>query len=108
MLDFLKVLFGLLRTSVGDLVVGTTVANWFIRKRGMAYAVASMATPVAVVLLVPLAQLVVTHLGWRGMWIGFAILMWLFVCVPAGLFMRRRPEDLGLQPDGLPTTPRDS
>ena len=102
------VLFGLLRTSVGDLVVGTTVANWFIRKRGMAYAVASMATPVAVVLLVPLAQLVVTHLGWRGIWIGFAILMWLFVCVPAGLFMRRRPEDLGLQPDGLPTTPRDS
>ena len=102
------VLFGLLRPGIGDLVAGTTVANWFIKKRGMAYAVASMAVPVAAILLVPLAQLVVTHLGWRAVWLGFTILMWLLVCVPAALFMRRRPEDLGLQPDGLPATPQDS
>ena len=102
------VLFGLLRPSIGDLVAGTTVANWFIKKRGVAYAAASIAVPVGVVLLVPLAQLVVTHFGWRGVWIGLAIILWLLVSVPSAIFMRRRPEDLGLRPDGLPTAPQDS
>ena len=102
------VLFGLLRPSIGDLAAGTTVANWFIKKRGVAYAAASIAVPLGVVLLVPLAQLVVAHLGWRGVWIGLAIIMWLLVSVPSALFMRRRPEDLGLRPDGLPTAPQDS
>ena len=102
------ILFGLIKSGMGDLVAGTTVANWFIKKRGVAYAAAAMAIPAALVLLVPLAQLIVANFGWRGVWIGFTIMMWLLVCVPSAIFLRRRPEDLGLLPDGVPAIPQNS
>lgn len=95
------IIYGLIRPSIGELAAGTTIANWFIKKRAVAYATASFALPLATGLLVPAAQLLVTHFGWRAVWVAFAVMMWLLVCLPSAIFMRRRPEDVGLLPDGM-------
>jgi cyanate permease len=39
-------------------------------------------------------------IGWRGTWAVFGIVAPLLVVAPALIFIRRRPEDMGLQPDG--------
>ena len=38
------------------------------------------------------------------MFVVFAVVTWLMVLVPSLLLMRRRPEDLGLSPDGIDAT----
>ncbi len=100
--------FGLGRAiSVGVIEVGalTAVCNWFIRKRGRAVGIVTMGTRIGQALLPLFVQLVITVAGWRSGWFGLAMVAWVFGILPIALFMRRRPEDMGLLPDGeLPST----
>ena len=41
-------------------------------------------------------------IGWRNTWAVFGIIAPLLVVAPALIFVRRRPEDIGLHPDGEP------
>lgn len=86
--------------GMGGLVVNVALSNWFVRRRGRAIAVAAMGISVAAVVLPPLTQWLITRVGWRGAWGVLGLLVILVVTMPAALIMRRRPEDLGLQPDG--------
>lgn len=84
---------------IGNLVVNVTLSKWFVEKRGLAVALASMGVSFAGVLLTPAMTAVIDEWGWRAGWrwmgIGSAILI-----VPVSLMMRRAPEDYGLHPDG--------
>src|SRR5262249_43196454 len=57
------------------------------------------------IILLPLAQSIIAHAGWRMACIalGLAVLM---VAAPLNLLLRGRPEDLGLNPDGDGTAPK--
>jgi hypothetical protein len=39
--------------------------------------------------------------GWRLTWSVFGLLTLVLVVLPALIFMRRSPEEMGLQPDGM-------
>jgi sugar phosphate permease len=45
-------------------------------------------------------QVLIGAFGWRGAWIGLAVMIWLLVLLPALFLVRERPEELGLRPDG--------
>jgi sugar phosphate permease len=85
--------------GVGNLVVNVTVAKWFVRRRGLAVAVSSMGVSLSGVVLVPVAQALIDHVGWRQAWVIFGVAVWLLV-IPTAFVMRRTPEDYGLLPDG--------
>ena len=75
-------------------------ANWFIRRRAVAFAVLFSALPLSGVIFTPVFQAMVDQWDWRMVWriAGLAIIA---VPVPlAWLVIRRRPEDVGLRPDG--------
>ncbi|MFH1560373.1 MAG: MFS transporter [Chloroflexota bacterium] len=78
--------------------VDTTVANWFIRRRGTAFGLmrASVAVGAAGVVLV---AWLVAQCGWRTAFVASGI-GFFAVGIPAALVMRRRPEYYGLLPDG--------
>ena len=64
--------------------------------------IANLGTGVAK-LSIPLgAAYLFVLVGWRSTWAIFGIVAPLLVVVPALIFMRRRPEDIGLYPDGEP------
>jgi MFS family permease len=87
---------------LGSLVINVTIAQWFVRKRGRAMAIANLGTGLAK-LSIPLgAAWLFVLVGWRGTWAVFGVVAPLLVVVPALIFVRRRPEDLGLTPDGEP------
>jgi cyanate permease len=46
------------------------------------------------------AASLILYAGWRGAWAVFGLVTLLLVVGPALVFMRRRPEDIGLLPDG--------
>ena len=98
------VLSGFLWNTPIILVVPTVVSKWFIRQRGRALTLATMGRPLSGLILIPITQVFVSTVGWRMAWLLLGILA-AAILVPAnGLLMRRRPEDIGLLPDGVPST----
>jgi MFS family permease len=84
----------------GALVTSVPVLKWFVRDRGKAVSFMSLGIPIGAVIFVPLTQILIDSWGWRGAWIGLAIIG-VAVIVPLGImFVRRQPEDMGLLPDG--------
>lgn len=82
----------------------STVVKWFVRRRGLAVGVAGSGGSVGSFVLPPLAQLLVTTIGWRGAYVVFGVAIFLVTNAVAPL-MRRDPESLGLHPDGAPAPP---
>jgi MFS family permease len=85
---------------MGNMVVNVSISRWFIRMRGRALALAGMGHGLAKVGMPLLAASLIVHAGWRSAWVVFGLLTLGLVVGPAVLFMRRRPEDMGLLPDG--------
>jgi MFS family permease len=88
-------------TFMGAMVTDVTISNWFIKKRGRAIALSRAGSNVSNIVLTPITVFVIASSGWRTMFVVFAILTWLVVFIPSILLMRRRPEDMGLYPDGI-------
>lgn len=93
-------LSGVARSALQSVIPAALIANWFVRRRSTAYGAAAMGPPVANVLLPPLVAAVVGAMGWQAGWMGLGLLCIALGLAPALLIVRRRPEDIGLQPDG--------
>jgi sugar phosphate permease len=85
---------------LGSLVINVTIAQWFVRKRGRAMAIANLGTGVAKLSIPLFAAYLFVLIGWRGTWAVFGLIAPAIVVLPALIFIRRRPEDMGLLPDG--------
>ena len=85
---------------MGQMVVNVSISRWFVRMRGRALALASMGHGLAKVGMPLLAASLIVTMGWRAAWAVFGIVTLVLVVGPSLLFMRRRPEDMGLLPDG--------
>ena len=94
------VINGASRPMIQVIGVSVGVAEWFVRRRALASGLVSLGSPVAGLIGIPLASLLVLHLGWRSAWVVLGGIIILLVAVPSGLFWRPRPEALGLLPDG--------
>jgi len=78
--------------------------NWFVRRRGLALSVAFSGVGVGSIILLPWLQALIGRAGWRAACWAMGILV-LALLAPLNLLLRRRPEDLGLEPDGDDTPP---
>lgn len=73
--------------------------NWFVRRRGLATGIAFAGVGVGSIVLLPSVQLVIENGGWRTACWTMGLLV-LIVLAPINLLLRKRPEDMGLRPDG--------
>jgi MFS family permease len=73
--------------------------NWFVRRRGLATGLAFAGVGVGSIVLLPALQLVIESAGWRTACWSMGVLV-LVVLAPINLALRKRPEDVGLLPDG--------
>ncbi|MFH0847540.1 MAG: MFS transporter [Chloroflexota bacterium] len=87
-------------TLLGVLVVDVTISKWFARKRGRATGITRIGSSLSTFIMTPLTVFVIEKYGWRQMFVVFAVFTLSTVLLPALIFMRRRPEDMGLLPDG--------
>lgn len=73
--------------------------NWFVRRRGFAISIAFSGVGVGAIVLLPwLQSIIVTH-GWRTACLAMGLLA-LLVVAPLNLVVRKKPEEIGLLPDG--------
>ena len=92
----LFVLFGLfigVGMSTHDVATLSTIARWFVRRRGMMTGITKVGTATGQMVLPPLAAILIAGFGWRGaaLTLGAAAAVLLVV---AAVLMKRPPPDL--------------
>ncbi|MCW5701903.1 MAG: MFS transporter [Bradyrhizobium sp.] len=75
--------------------------NWFARRRGLAIGIAFAGVGIGSVTLLPWVQHMIEQTGWKTACTAMGILI-IVVLAPINLLLRKRPEDIGLLPDGDP------
>jgi len=78
--------------------------NWFARRRGLAMSIAFAGVGAGSIVLLPALQTFVERNGWRAGCTVLGVVV-LVVLLPLNLLLRRRPQELGLAPDGDPNSP---
>jgi sugar phosphate permease len=89
------------QNTLSGVVARVTAVNWFRRMRGRALGLTGMAVPFGGAALIPLAQLLISAgLSWQEVYYVFGAFMLVVLMPPILIVLRRRPEDMGLLPDG--------
>lgn len=77
-----------------------SAARWFRARRGLALGIAQSSSYLGLVVLPLLVQGIIGALSWRAAWVVLGAIALAITVAPALLLAPRRPEDLGLRPDG--------
>jgi MFS family permease len=73
--------------------------NWFVRRRGLALSIAFSGVGIGSITILPWLGWLIGTVGWRHACLALGILL-LALLAPLNLLLKRRPEDIGLSPDG--------
>jgi MFS transporter, OFA family, oxalate/formate antiporter len=90
-----------------DLGIYGAVNNWFVARRSIANSLVTVGQMVGLVALPMIGSLAMRTGGWPAGWMAIGLTVLIVGFVPVFLLMVRRPEDVGLAPDGG-WTPRGS
>lgn len=95
---FFGIVFGIGLSSI-DVIALSTIARWFVKKRGFVTGIVKVGTGAGQMIIPFLASILITHYGWRYacVVIGVAVLA---ILVSIAQLMRRDPNMMGLSPDG--------
>jgi len=78
--------------------------NWFVERRGLAISLAFAGVGIGAIVLLPWLQSIIVSTGWRASCWAMALLV-LLGAGPLNLLVRRKPQDIGLLPDGASRSP---
>jgi sugar phosphate permease len=87
-----------------DLGIHGSIVNWFVRRRAFATSVATLVTMSGLVSMPLIAHFVMQAGDWRAAWVAIGATVLLVGFVPTWALHVRRPEDIGLRPDGARVT----
>ncbi len=96
---FWGVMTGLGTGAVGSSMGAIVATNWFKAQRGTVIGLFSTALSVGQLLFIPILMGLTVAAGWRTAVIFLASAAGILI-LPAALFMRNRPSDVGLRPVG--------
>jgi sugar phosphate permease len=88
-----------------DLGTHGAVVNWFVARRPLALSIATLAQMVGLTLMPLIGYWAMAHGGWRMGWIAIGLTVLAVGLLPTWALMVRRPEDIGLLPDGAAASP---
>jgi MFS family permease len=95
------VALGVVSGGAGAMPYTNVISQWFDRHRGLALSVMMLGMGLGAIVMPSVAQRLVAAFGWRHSYsiFGFAILLVPLPVVAA--FLKEKPQDMGLLPDGL-------
>jgi len=99
---FFGVIVGL-GTSGGDVVLLSTVARWFVKRRGMMSGIVKVGTGLGMLIMPLVASWLISSHDWRVAYIIIGIVALVSV-VSAAQFLKRDPAQKGLSPYGAGET----
>jgi MFS family permease len=97
---FFGVIVGMGVTCLSIAPFTVILAHWFERKRGTANGLAGVGIGLGVFILVPLIQYLISSRGWQFAFLIFSLLILAIPLPLNALFLKHRPQEMGLLPDG--------
>ena len=97
---FLQIIARSMNTGVMAVATAVVIPNWFVVKRGRALSLANLGFPIGATLTPLYVQLMLSSSDWRAAALGVGVAIIIISMLPTAIFLRRRPEDMGLLPDG--------
>jgi MFS family permease len=76
------------------------LTNWFVSRRGLALSIAFSGVGIGSITVLPWVASLIANDGWRTACFRLGILV-VVLLAPLNLLLRRRPDDLGLEADGM-------
>jgi MFS family permease len=101
----LGVLVGAGSVCLGYSCQALFLPSWFERRRGLAISIAFSGVGIGSIVLLPWLQSLIAADGWRAACSAMGVLV-LVLGAPLALLLRRRPQDIGLNPDGDAAAPK--
>lgn len=95
---FLGVMVGA-GTTGGDVPLLSTVARWFVRRRGIFTGITKTGVGIGMVVIPLMAGWLISNYGWRSAYVVIGIFVMVGVTATA-LFLKRDPAEVGQFPDG--------
>ena len=89
--------------SAATIPVLTTVARWFVKRRGLMTGIVQAGSGAGGMVLAPLAGWLILMHGWRATYFILGIIA-LVIIISSGLFLRRDPGEVGQLPYGTDET----
>ena len=89
---------GAARMTLQQVAPGAMVAQWFLRRRALAFSLTALGPPFSSLVLPPIIAVLIVSLGWRPTWAVLAIVGLAIGLPPILLLVRRRPEDMASTP----------
>jgi MFS family permease len=99
-LYLLSALGSLFFAGVSLIPLSTVVSQWFQSRRGVAMGTILVGAGIGSLIAPVVANYVIMAVGWRNSYLLLGGFIWITVIPIAGLLLRRRPQDMGLLPDG--------
>lgn len=88
-------------TCIAIVSYSAILAHWFEKNRGLASGIAVSGMGLGSFLMVPLSQHSISLWGFRFTFVLLGILVLIVLLPLNGIFLRHKPQELGLYPDGL-------
>ena len=88
-------------TLIGPLPSNAMIANWFVKRRGTALGISQLGLSISGAVMVPIVSWLVETQGWRWAVTAMGLTLGALLIPLVWKFAVFRPEDRGLQPDGL-------
>ena len=94
------VALGLFAPGMGPLPYSEVVSHWFDKHRGLALGLMMFGLGTGAMIMPSVAQRLIAMFGWRLAYVAYGLTVLLISAPIVGLFLRERPEKMGLLPDG--------
>jgi MFS family permease len=91
---------GLVSGGAGAMSYTDVISRWFDRRRGLALSVMMLGMGLGAIVMPSVAQQLVTTFGWRVSYSIFGLAVLLIPLPTLVAFLKERPENMGLRPDG--------
>jgi MFS family permease len=96
---------GLVSGGAGAMLYTNVISHWFDRHRGLALSVMMLGMGSGAIVMPSVAQRLVTTFGWRVAYCIFGLTVLLIALPMLAVFLKERPENMGLLPDGAAEVP---
>jgi MFS family permease len=88
--------------GLGPVPFGFVISHWFDRRRGLALGLMMVGIGAGAIIMPSFAQLLITRFGWHAAYAILGGAVWLIAVPTVAIFLKQRPQDIGLLPDGAP------
>jgi MFS family permease len=100
----ISLFMGVVGSGTTPVPYSKVISHWFDKKRGLALALAMTGISLGAFIMPPLAQALITGVGWRQAYGVLGLLTVAGTLPVVGLLLKESPQLMGLAPDGGPGT----